>query len=405
MLSSPRTPGTLSRFALSALLLGCLLGECKTASAESVLPQPTNLQSNNDRIISYRHQERMWQTTDGALHLVVNRGSLAGGGLALYSSFDGGRQWLVAMSFGDTGNDSTVDGELRGTRLSLVHGEIAGTIRHRILHYDLATRSWSTQVSEPVVVDPGLFALNPATVTDRQGIVWCTFLARDKASGAHSLRLARRDVGGTWSLTGDIFGGGGRSKARSARPILTPEGVGIAFRVRNVLSWATRVDGADLSSPWSQSQINVDTEEPDLYDPFSSHFSAVMDDSQAIHLVVVDNGNVLYFRRDPTLGSWSAPRAIDGARRSVYVKIGWNGEKVFVAIPSNTGSGVVLTSSDGGESFAEAHSLIVPPPAAGITYEFSRHEMPSRWVGPLPILQQYEQRRQERLMLYEIVAP
>jgi hypothetical protein len=31
--------------------------------------------------------------------------------------------------------------------------------------------------------------------------------------------------------------------------------------------------------------------------------------------------------------------------------------------------------------------------------------MPSRWFGVLPILQQYEQRRQERLMLYEILAP
>lgn len=389
---------------LSLVLAGSMLG-CVSALAESVMPQPTNLQSDNDRIISYRHQERMWQTTDGALHLVVNRGTFGAGGLALFSSFDGGRQWSLAMAFADTGEDSTVDGELRGTRLSLVHSEAAGTIRHRVLRYDATSRTWMTEINEPVVVDPGLRALNPAAVTDRQGVVWCAFLARDRASGAHSLRLARRAPDGAWSLTTNVLGGSARSMARSARPILTPEGVGIAFRVRNVLWWASRFDGTDLSTPWDQRQLNVDTPEPDLYDPFASHFSAVVDDSQAIHLVVVDNGNVLYFRRDQGLGAWSAPRVIDGARRSVYVKIGWNGEKVFVTIPSNTGSGAVLASSDGGGSFVEAHSLVVPPPSAGITYEFSRHEMPSRWFGALPILQQFEQRRQERLMLYEVLAP
>jgi hypothetical protein len=255
------------------------------------------------------------------------------------------------------------------------------------------------------LADPVLSAQNPAAVTDRQGVVWCAFLARNRSSGDFSLRLARRASDGTWALAGDVFGGSGRSKARSARLILTPEGVGIAFRVRNVLSWASRVDGASLSAAWDQRQINVDTAEPDLNDPFASHFSAVTDDSQAIHLVVVDDANVLYFRRDPALGSWSAPRILDGARRSVYVKIGWNGEKVFVSIPTNSGAGVVLASSDGGSSFMEAHSLIVPPPSVGVSYDFSRHEMPSRWFGALPILQQFTQRRQERLMLYQILAP
>jgi hypothetical protein len=390
---------------LSSLLLVFAMLASGNAPAETVVPTPTNLQSNNERIISYRHQERMWQTTDGALHLVINRGTLDGGGLALFSSFDGGRQWVLAMPFASTGHESTVDGELRGTLLSLVIGEAAGTIRHQVLQYDTTTRIWMSRTSEPAVVSAELHAINPTAITDRQGIVWCAFLARDRASGNHSLRLARRSLDGTWSLASDVLGGSGRSKARSARPMLTPEGVGIAFRVRNVLWWASRIDGAGLSASWDQRQINVDTAEPDLNDPFASHFSAVTDDSQAIHLVLVDDGNVLYFRRDPVLGSWSAPRAIDDPRRSVYVKIGWNGSKIVVSIPTNAGSGVVLTSVDGGSSFVEEHSLVVPPPTAGITYEFSRHEMPSRWSGALPILQQYEQRRQERLMLYEILVP
>ncbi len=389
----------MSLLAAFALFVGA------SASAESVLPQATNLTSSNDRMISFRHQERMWQTADGALHLVINRGTSSPGALVLYSSFDGGRQWAEALAFADTGNESTLDGELRGTRLSTVYSEAGGTLRHRVLQYDTTTRTWLTQLNEVALADPVLSAQNPAAVTDRQGVVWCAFLARDRSSGDFSLRLARRAPDGTWALASDVFGGSGRSKARSARPVLTPEGVGIAFRVRNVLSWASRVDGASLSAAWDQRQIHVDTAEPDLNDPFASHFSAVADDSQAIHLAVVDDGNVLYFRRDPVLGTWSAPRNVDGARRSVYVKIGWNGEKVFVSIPTNNGAGVVLASADGGSSFVEAHSLIVPPPSVGVSYDFSRHEMPSRWLGALPILQQFAQRRQQRLMLYEILAP
>jgi hypothetical protein len=385
------------------LVLSILAGG--SARAEIVVPTPTNLQSNEDRMISYRHQERMWQTTDGALHLVINRGTLNGGGLALFSSFDGGRQWVLALPFASTGRESTVDGELNGTLLSLMIGEAAGTIRRQVLQYDTTTRTWVSQSSEPAVVSAELYAINPAGITDRQGIVWCAFLARDRASGNHSLRLARRSLDGTWALTGDVLGGSDQSQARSARPILTPEGVGIAFRVRNAFWWASRIDGAELSAAWDQLLVNVDTPQRDLNDPFASHFGAVADDQQAIHLVLVDERDVLYFRRDPVLGAWSAPRAIDGPRRSTYVQIGWNGAKIVVAIPANVGSGVVLTSADGGSSFVEEHSLVVPTPTAGVTYEFSRPEMPSRWFGPLPILQQYAQRRQQRLMVYEILAP
>jgi len=50
----------------------------------------TNLASSNERMISYRHQQHLVQTADGALHLLLNRGTLSPGpGLSLFSSFDG----------------------------------------------------------------------------------------------------------------------------------------------------------------------------------------------------------------------------------------------------------------------------------------------------------------------------
>ncbi|RAM52645.1 MAG: hypothetical protein C6Y22_04835 [Hapalosiphonaceae cyanobacterium JJU2] len=35
----------------------------------------TNLQSSSERMISYRHQERMWLTEDGGMHLIINEGN------------------------------------------------------------------------------------------------------------------------------------------------------------------------------------------------------------------------------------------------------------------------------------------------------------------------------------------
>src|SRR5205814_7652028 len=88
------------------------------ARAVTVRAAETDLRSDTERMISYRHQEHMWQTADGALHLVFNRGSLQPNpGLALYSSFDGGATWSFMQSFGNTDDKSTADGQLRGDEL------------------------------------------------------------------------------------------------------------------------------------------------------------------------------------------------------------------------------------------------------------------------------------------------
>ena len=55
-----------------------------------VLSHPTDLTSYAELMISYRHQEQLWQTPDGALHLLANRGtSRANPGLVLLSSYLG----------------------------------------------------------------------------------------------------------------------------------------------------------------------------------------------------------------------------------------------------------------------------------------------------------------------------
>lgn len=40
-----------------------------------VMAVTTDLSSDNERVISYRHQQHLTQTSDGALHLLMNRGT------------------------------------------------------------------------------------------------------------------------------------------------------------------------------------------------------------------------------------------------------------------------------------------------------------------------------------------
>ena len=62
-------------------------GLATTLASISVRAGTTNLTSSNDREISYRHQQHLVQSADGALHLLFNRGSLTPGpGLSLFSS-------------------------------------------------------------------------------------------------------------------------------------------------------------------------------------------------------------------------------------------------------------------------------------------------------------------------------
>src|ERR1700750_2260659 len=71
-----RAMGARRLAALVILLTTACFAAVARAEPVAVLAQPTDLTSSSELMISYRHQEHMWQTPDGALHLVVNRGTL-----------------------------------------------------------------------------------------------------------------------------------------------------------------------------------------------------------------------------------------------------------------------------------------------------------------------------------------
>lgn len=195
----------------------------------------TDLTSSTERMISYRHQEHLWQTADGAYHLVFNRGSLSSvPGLTLYSSYDGGSTWSFRLAFADTDDDSTADGVLAGDDLSIVYRTAAGNTGFVQLRYDATLRAWAQVASETAYASTQYEAVNPALAIDSRGTVWCSLVARDRVSNDVNIRMLSRAGGGNvWTDTGLIFGPADhRSIERSARPVALPGGLGMVYAVR-----------------------------------------------------------------------------------------------------------------------------------------------------------------------------
>jgi hypothetical protein len=370
----------------------------------------TDLSSTAERMISYRHQKHLWQSTDGALHLVHNHGSLQPGpGLSLWSSFDGGSTWIFMRAFANTDDNSTADGVMQGDTLQIVYPTVDGAIAFAELQYNSVVRSWSLVGAATAFFSAEWAAQNPALGTDSTGTIWCAFVARERSDRRKltNIRMVNRVAGGLfWTDTGLVFGPtDAQSIERSARPVRTPNGMGLVYSVRESMFWATRVDGMPDNVPWTTSTIYVSPyPSSPKTDPYASHFSVVVDDSNNIHMVLSDNFAILYFQYSAGAGSWTPVGALDTGGKAGYPQIGVANGKLAVAfILHQTNNAMLLVSANQGLTFSPAAQLV----HRGITYDgTARLETPTRSVGPLTVLQQYEEETGlQRLMLFTVPPP
>ena len=395
------------RSAIVVIVLGAAAA-LAGAATPSVQSTPTDLTGSADRMISYRHQEHLWQTADGAHHLVLNRGALAAvPGLSLYSSYDDGSTWVLQQTFAGTDDLSTADGQLAGDELSVAYRTAAATIAFARLQYDANARTWSVTASETVFASSRLEALNPALAIDSRGTVWCAMATHDLVTNGWNLRLISRAGGGNvWVDTGLVFGPTDRSSQRSARPVTLPGGMGMVFTVRGATYWAMRSNALPDNSAWDVSTVYAGTSSMRT-DVYASHFSVVVDDAGHVHLVSVEDYEALYFRRDAASGAWApASRLSDGSGNTGFVQVALTNNNVTAGWSAGRGRGAVVVSRDGGTSFAPAASLVLPPAAPGVKYMAGRVEMPTRTTGAIvPLLQQYEDNGVQRLMVFKVPTP
>ncbi|HSI49705.1 MAG TPA: hypothetical protein VLA61_15645 [Ideonella sp.] len=389
----------------------CLVVAAPTM-AVSVPAKDTNLKSATAYMVSYRHQEHMWQTADGGLHLVTNRGATRSGGtLSLYSSFDGGLNWTSQIVLSKSGPTSVSDGyfDTATSSLSLVYDTSDGNINFVTYPYDPGTRTFG--VGPKVQTLPktaGISGVNPTFVTDTLGNTWVAMVKVVDTSQEAVIGLYRRKVGTTkWVDTGLTFGDKDAKSApkikRSARLVLTPSGIGMIYTVHGDMTWASRPTKGDATVPW-QLGLMYSSPYPEDDEPASSHFSVVADGKGYLHLAFTDNGGLWYQRFDASKQVWELSQnlvPVAAGKNVTYMQMSWLGNK-NVALTANFGEMARVyqsadrggTTSSGSTSFACTYLLQhVKTADTGGQYNFGfpRLEAPSIALSsPVTVLQQYE---------------
>ena len=102
---------------------------------------------------------------------------------------------------------------------------------------------------------------------------------------------------------------------------------------------------------------------------------------------------------------WQTPGTTWVASKVSYLQIGLSNGQAMVAFSVARGPGSVLLSQDSGVTCIEALGLTVPSDSEGISYRTGRVKARGRSVGVLPVLQQYADHGQQRLMVYKVPVP
>ena len=111
------------------------------AKSQKLIGTVTNLESTNDRMISYRHQRHLWVTSDGAIHLLFNQGAnYYGASLVLYSSFDSGKSWKWILSIPNNDSTSTANGFLYNQKIFITYSSTTGSLLFLPITYDTLAR-------------------------------------------------------------------------------------------------------------------------------------------------------------------------------------------------------------------------------------------------------------------------
>jgi hypothetical protein len=352
-------------------------------------------------MISYRMQNHMWQTADGATHAIINRGAgRQGESLAMYSSFDGGATWVDSgVRLPGSNGSSTSDGYLDGDTLFMTYDVGTGVIRAASLQYDPATKTWALGGTETVFEATIAAALTPAIAADAQGRRWLAFTHQDKVTGNFSIKMMRQVPGSPWVDTGFVFGPvDSLSNERSGRPVRTSRGVGMVFQVKADTYWAERNDQWALDAAWPRASIYTKT--TPSKDPYGTHFSLVADAAYNMHLASVDGGKVVYSRYLVADRAW-ATRVLTENIKASYLQTTMVDAQLMIVTNSYTNLSV-YQSSDGGETFARTHALTHPVPVDGVDYTRPRVETPAHATSPVPVLQQYQDGRQQRAMFFAV---
>ena len=330
-----------------------------------------------DWLIVSRPQDKMVETSDGALHMAINKGLAQG--LTIVTSTDDGRNWDVSLEVPSNLLGTADIRLLPGTdTMMMSYVNAANNVAFAVFVYDDVSNGWTPVRS--AIVDPGsqsVFSVQPTVAISNNGIVQIAYT--EEVEGGVRLVLAQSsDAGVTWTLQEMLHEG---SSSGAARMIVTDNGRGIVFATHDAMYWVT----FNERDSWTMEVID----ENGTVGRFASHFNTtkVGDD---IYLVNVGTDlNMRLIRYDGATGTWddpSLPLGLTGDVTSVQISASDTGN-LYITYDdyAQLGRLIVLASSDGGHSWTEIAVLQTPQlMVAGPT----RFEAPEQFSGDLVIAQQ-----------------
>lgn len=365
----------------------------------------TNVTSNVDRMISYRFQERTWQTPDGGTHMVVNRGTLPSkGALVLSSSYDNGVSWSAATVISNTDYTSTVDGFLNGNLLTVVYSTTDQRIQQGLYVYDPTLKRWTRSTTLTVYYNPTVVAYSPSIEMDAVGALWCCYVTEDKATLSTVIRLSFRSrLGGPWGDTTLQFGTTDNLPGeRAGRLVRVPGGVGMVYTWHDDIYWASRLDGAPIVSPWTTTLLwRSDPPGSGGRGAWGGHFSVIKTPDGNAHMATVDAGRLVYFRYIAATGQWNPINVLSVDFAASYTQITLCEGKLLIVVNSQS-QAMAIQSDNLGDSFYAIASLKHPPPTTGQSYSEPRLESPGVSRNPVPVLQQYTDGTLLKLMQFSV---
>jgi hypothetical protein len=228
---------------------------------------------------SHRFQRHSVVTSDGAIHIVVNKGingTMYTGALQIYTSIDNGTTWTKTHEFPGTSTYQTSTGAVSTDDVYLVtatgeggtqyqylevaydrdaaSGDEAGLLYTELLYQSSPSPSWTTITGYPQVVaqsDTTTYQ-QPAFARDANGDIWLADLELTSTAGLGTGQIMVYErVTGTWS-TGITITNPTSYIEHAPRPVYVPStttaDIGLIFQSDNCLYWVT-IKGTTVSSP------------------------------------------------------------------------------------------------------------------------------------------------------------
>lgn len=376
----------------------CLALPIPAAAISLVNGDFTGISSSADGMISFRHQERYWVSTDGAQHLLVNLGAdQEPSSLVLMTRPPDSNSWQVAFVLPNTNQTSSADSLQGNNQLRIVYSDAEGGIRFALANYDIGSGQWQAPTVSQVYDGTNNVGRGPTLVFDGDGVAYVAFTATERAiTGRINIRLYSRQAPlDDWQDTGKRWGHLNIAAGKSARLVATSDGIGLIYTdqfrnasgtVSSSLNWSVPADAGSVGGAWVDQEIHHLIY--DGRDPFGSHFNVVGDKLGNLYLVWAISKKVRYFRYQGSSRAWNySDWLLPYSHRAAYVQITRHSDGRLYAVFNFGAYLVVMESLDNGFVF-DLKALLWHPNRLNQDWTHPRVETPQLFSGTLNILQQ-----------------